>query len=73
MIELAVAKYDIDLERSYIIGDTTIDIATGKNCGLKTVLLKTGLAGSDKKYNVKPDLIAETLYEAVLKILGGII
>lgn len=71
MIELAKQKYDIDLQKSYIIGDTTIDIATGKNCELKTILVKTGLAGSDGKYEVEADLVVENLYEAVGKILGG--
>ncbi|WP_055668137.1 D-glycero-alpha-D-manno-heptose-1,7-bisphosphate 7-phosphatase [Desnuesiella massiliensis] len=69
MIEKAAQKYNLDLSKSYIIGDTTIDIQTGKNCGMKTVLLKTGLAGSDKKYDVCSDYNAETLVQAVKIIL----
>lgn len=69
MIEQAKRKYDIDLDNSYIIGDTTIDIQTGKNAGLKTILLKTGLGGRDGRYDVKPDYIAANLLEAVKKII----
>lgn len=69
MIEKAVNKYNIDLSESYIIGDTTIDIMTGINAGLKTILLKTGLAGSDKNYDVEADDVAENLFEAVKLII----
>lgn len=71
MIEKAVKIYDIDLSESYIIGDSSIDIMTGKNAGLKTILVKTGLAGLDNEYNIKPDIIAEDLLSAVSKIMIG--
>ncbi|WAM37242.1 D-glycero-alpha-D-manno-heptose-1,7-bisphosphate 7-phosphatase [Caldicellulosiruptor acetigenus] len=70
MIEMARQKYNIDLSKSYIIGDSTIDIQTGINCNMKTILVKTGLGGSDKIYRVCPDYIANNLYEAVNLILG---
>jgi len=70
MILDAARKYQIDLAQSYIIGDTTIDIMTGKNAGLKTILLQTGLAGSDKSYEVKPDFTAKNLLTAVDLILN---
>ncbi|MTH17514.1 HAD-IIIA family hydrolase [Flavobacterium sp. LC2016-01] len=69
MIEKAVKEFNIDLSKSYFIGDTTIDVQTGINANVKTVLVKTGHAGSDKKYNVKPDAIAIDLYDAVSQIL----
>lgn len=69
MIERAEKMYNIDLSKSYIIGDSTVDIMTGKNAGLKTVLVKTGLAGLDNEYNITPNIIVEDLLEAVYKIL----
>lgn len=69
MIDNAVLKYNIDLSKSYIIGDTTIDIMTGKNAGLKTILLKTGLCGLDGYYDVKSDFIVQDLLEAVEYII----
>ena len=65
MIKEAAKKHNIDLTKSYIIGDTTIDIMTGINAGLKTILVKTGLGGTDNKYDVKADYVAENLLEAV--------
>lgn len=65
LIEEAAAEFHIDLSNSYMIGDTTTDIRTGKNAGLKTVLVQTGVAGRDGKYSDKPDQIARNLLEAV--------
>lgn len=70
MIKEATNKYNIDLKKSYLIGDTTTDIMTGKNAGLKTILVQTGLGGKDGRYGVEPDLIADTLLDAVHEILG---
>lgn len=35
MIDACVEKYNIDRENSWIVRDTTVDIQTGKNAGLK--------------------------------------
>lgn len=69
MIEQAARDYHIDLASSWIIGDTTIDIQTGVNAGLKTMLVQTGLAGSDGKYPVQPDAIQPDLLQCVRTIL----
>lgn len=50
MIEQAVKELNIDLEKSYFIGDTTTDMETGNRAGIKTILVDTGHAGSDKKF-----------------------
>lgn len=64
----AINKFKIDISRSYVIGDKTEDIKTGKNIGAKTILVKTGKGGMDKKYKVKPDFITRNLYDASLLI-----
>ncbi len=66
----AVEEYNIELESSYVIGDSTVDIQAGRNAGVKTILVKTGLAGKDKKYNVLPDVVEETVFYAVRKLMG---
>jgi mannose-1-phosphate guanylyltransferase/phosphomannomutase len=68
MIQAAQQKYYINLDESYMIGDTDVDIQTGKNAGLKTILLKTGECNS-KKYDVVPDFVADNLYQAVSNII----
>lgn len=72
MINQAVNDYNIDIDGSWIIGDTTGDIQTGINAGLKTALVLTGEAGKDGKYKVQPDLIADNLEECVKMIIRGV-
>ena len=64
-----IEQYHIDLSSSWMVGDTTVDIQTGKNAGLHTALVLTGEAGNDKKYDVTPDLVCKDLWEAVEMIL----
>lgn len=70
MLTKAANKYNIDLSKSWYIGDTTTDIQTGINAGMHTVLIKTGEAGKDGKYHVKANYEAENLLEAVNHILS---
>lgn len=70
MIDKAQKRYNIDLNNSYIIGDSTLDIMLGKNANMRSILVKTGQAGTDYKYNVEPDIVAEDLEEAVNKVLS---
>lgn len=65
MIRKAIEDHNLDAGHCWIIGDTTTDIQTGRNAGLKTILVLTGEGGQDKKYNVKPDYICENLYKAI--------
>ena len=69
MIEYCAEIYNIDLSQSWMIGDTTVDIQTGRNAGTKTALVLTGDAGSDKKYDVVPNIVCQDLGQAVEKIL----
>jgi histidinol-phosphate phosphatase family protein len=60
----AQRRFNIDLTRSFIIGDSTADILMGNIVGAKTILLKRGLKGLDGIYHSKPDFVAKNLFEA---------
>lgn len=64
MIKEAEKEHSIDLKKSWMIGDKTRDIKAGADAGVKTILVKTGYAGRDKKYDSEPDFVAENLEEA---------
>jgi D,D-heptose 1,7-bisphosphate phosphatase len=68
----AAKKYNIDLSKSWMIGDRYVDIKAGKDADCKTVLVKTGHNGSDRdKYlEVKPTLTCKNLDNAVNMILS---
>lgn len=65
MLDLAALEMNIDLNQSYIVGDRTVDIMTGKNAGVRTILIREGYAGLDGKYECKPDYVCADLAEAV--------
>lgn len=70
MIKRMADKYNINLSESYIIGDSSVDIQTGINAGLHTVLVKTGEQGRDGKYIANAEITANNLLEAVTLILN---
>ena len=70
MIEKAVADLNIDSSQSWLIGDTTTDVQTAKNAGLKSILLHTGHGGKDGKHDVRPDFVADNLLDAVRLLLA---
>lgn len=71
MLEDCAGRFHIDMAKSWIVGDTTVDIQTGVNAGCKTALVLTGEAGKDGKYEVRADLTAVDLAQAVQMILSN--
>ncbi len=69
MIVEAKNKYNIDLEKSYLAGDSFTDIKCGLNAGTKTILVLTGYGKIAYKKcldeKLKIDFIADNLLEAV--------
>lgn len=64
LYEKAKKEHNIDMTKSFVIGDSTTDIMAGKKVGAKTILVKTGYGGNDCKYKVESDYIAEDLLDA---------
>lgn len=71
LIDAAVNDLNISRNQSWMIGDTTSDIEAGRRAGVKTILLRSGYAGRDKKHAAKPDYTATNLLEAVQWITKG--
>ncbi len=69
MVRQAAADMNIDLTKSWLVGDTTTDIQTAHNAGLRSVLVKTGAGGLDGRFQVRSDHAAPGLLDAVRFIL----
>ncbi len=65
MIRRGLDKYNIPIENCALIGDTTSDIEAGRRAGCRAIMVRTGYAGMDKKYDVQPDHVCENIEEAV--------
>lgn len=71
MLKKAAEAHNLDLERSWIIGDKYCDIAAAHSVGARGVLVRTGHNGTDKaKFNLTPDHVADDVLEAVKFVLG---
>ena len=71
MLKKAAEEHNIDLSKSWMIGDGIIDIAAGQTAGCKTILIgrmKCDLCKIMEDENVKPDYIKPNLYKASLII-----
>jgi D-glycero-D-manno-heptose 1,7-bisphosphate phosphatase len=70
MIEAACDDFEIDLGRSWMVGDKRIDVEAGFNAGIGTAMVMTGYG--EKQLNDlqrRPDVVAENLLDAVAEIL----
>ena len=70
LIDRACKDFEIDLSRSFFIGDRECDIKTGQNAGIKTILVRTGYGLEEEKKDLYSDYIADDLRDAVNKIIG---
>lgn len=71
LIDQACRDLGIGRQDSWMVGDTTADIEAGRRAGVRTVLLRTGHAGADRKHAVRPDYTTPDLTHAVDWILSG--
>jgi D,D-heptose 1,7-bisphosphate phosphatase len=74
MLLRAAEQHNLDLSKSWLIGDAYSDIAAARAAGVRAILVKTGRAGHDKsKFDLTPDHIAENVAAAVDHILEQLI
>ena len=71
MVERAVDKYSIDVEKSYVVGDKSSDLGLADNAGATSILVRTGLgAETEKEPGVKAGFVARDIAEAVEWIMA---
>lgn len=65
MIDRAVKDLNVDLSKSFVIGDTMIDMEIAKRSGVRSILVATGFGGSDKSFDAQPTFKAANILEAL--------
>ena len=68
LIARAVADLDIDVSKSFVVGDKWSDIGLAQNVGARGVLVRTGYGRSQEQQpvdGVVPEAVVETLMDAV--------
>jgi D-glycero-D-manno-heptose 1,7-bisphosphate phosphatase len=76
MLLRAARELDLDLERSFMIGDRYSDVRAARAAGMRSVLVCTGDGAEEMaKYagieGTQPDFVADNLLHAVDAILSG--
>ena len=68
MVNKAKKRFNIDLRKSYVVGDKLTDVKLGINGKMKSILVLTGFGRGErrliKKEKAKPDYIVTNLLEA---------
>lgn len=68
LIKQACEGLDIDIKKTFFIGDKKTDIETGKKAGCKTILVLSGKVKEERdtsSWSIKPDYIKRDLKDAV--------
>jgi D,D-heptose 1,7-bisphosphate phosphatase len=69
MVLEAAEDFNIELSKSYFIGDAVSDIECGINAGTRTILVKTGYGNESfstlQKLNKMPTFVANNILDAV--------
>ena len=60
----------IELRKSWVVGDSTLEIVAGWRAGCRQAAVRSGLGLSDATFAVEPDLLGDDLAEVVLTLLG---
>jgi len=68
MVLQAADEHDIDLKRSFVVGDKPQDIQLGRNVGSRTILIPSP-PGENEPEPCSPDYTAADLYQAALWII----
>ena len=67
LFEKAAAELNVDIPRSWMIGDSADDIEAARTFGIRSVLVQTG--HQDKPLRSSPDLVCQDVSHAVKRIL----
>lgn len=73
----AAREFPIDLRRSFVVGDSVVDMQAGNAVGARTILVQTGYGPASvrtcKEQNVPVDFVAKSIIEATEFILQNVI
>jgi histidinol-phosphate phosphatase family protein len=68
MFKMAQQEFDLNLERCWMIGHTTLDMLAASRANLGTILVRTGEAGRDGAFHVEPHFVEDDIWAAVQRI-----
>jgi histidinol-phosphate phosphatase family protein len=64
LVDAACRDFGVDRAASWMVGDSTRDVELARRAGLRSVLVQTGNAGDDGRFDVRPDHVVADLAAA---------
>jgi len=65
MLQAAAKEMDLDLAKSWMVGDSSRDIEAGRRAGCATILISSTPTGREEAEKCRPDHIAVNIREAI--------
>ena len=69
-------EFNLDLKRSFVVGDSVVDMQAGNEVGATTILVQTGYgvksAATCSKLGIPVDFVAHSIVDAVEFILDNV-
>lgn len=77
LFKKAIKEHNIDVKKSYILGDKILDIGAGKKIGVRTILIpephtREEFLSEKNEWEYDPDYIADDFRDAVKRILENL-
>jgi D-glycero-D-manno-heptose 1,7-bisphosphate phosphatase len=66
--KMAQQEFDLNLQRSWMIGHTTADVLSAQRAEVGTILVRTGKGGQDGEFTVDPHFVEHDLWHAVARV-----
>lgn len=66
--KMAQQEFDLNLQRSWMIGQTTADVLSAQRAELGTILVRTGKGGQDGDFVVDPHFVEDDVWHAVARV-----
>jgi len=67
-LERIIEEFGVRKDECLYVGDSPIDILTGKAAGIKTVAVRTGIATAEQLEAVKPDIVIPSLEKLLIYV-----
>ncbi len=68
IFKMAQQEFDLNLQRSWMIGHTTADILAAQRAELGSILVRTGQGGNDGQFQVEAHFVEDDFWHAIARV-----
>lgn len=68
MFKMAEQEFDLNLRRSWLVGQSTCDMLAGSRAGVGTILVETGEGGRDREFHAEGNFTEPDFRSAIRRV-----